>query len=250
MSGQDKDKRYRILQHNLLRMTRLLAKPDRKKKLAIQFPEAEEAPEEIDPFSPDYVEPSRVSEETAYDGKKKGKAAVICWDLGHNPTGRAIVLYDLLKKEWDVDLIGPLWTGFGGEIWPPIQKSDRKIRSLVCETLNEFWPAANAFAETNAYDLIVVCKPRAPSLALGALIKKHSQCPMVLDVDDLELTFADSDKPVSEADIKKHLTDAFRLPYESMAIRYCDKLVSDADSIIVSNVENQNLMNRFESIHL
>ena len=32
--------------------------------------------------------------------KKKGKAAVVSWDLGHNPAGRALVLYRLLEKDW------------------------------------------------------------------------------------------------------------------------------------------------------
>ena len=30
--------------------------------------------------------------------RKRGRAAVVSWDLGHNPAGRAYVLYQLLKQ--------------------------------------------------------------------------------------------------------------------------------------------------------
>jgi len=236
--SRDVNPRIRMLQHNLLRLKNQLDRSDKAVADAADLSGSSDVLDVIaddsrlDPFSPDYMLTGDASEAT----KKRGRAAVICWDLGHNPVGRAIVLYDLLREDWDVELIGPLWSRFGGEVWSPIVDSDRIVRSLVCESLEEFYPAAVAFAETNFYDLVVVSKPRAPSLALGAIIKQNSKCPMVLDVDDLELSFADSEDSVSEAQIKKNLVLTFKEPYESMAIRYCDPLIKDADSVTVSNI--------------
>lgn len=231
MSNESQSKRIQMLRHNLRRLSKLLDRPNMD-----AIPEFE-IPDEIeedgrDPFSADFVEPDIPKE----DRVKKGRAAIVCWDLAHNPAGRAIVLYDLLERDWEVELIGPVWSQFGGKVWPPIAKSSRKIRTFPCDSLAEFLPAAQTFAETNPYDLIVVSKPRAPALALGAMIKKQHGCPMVLDVDDLELSFADSEDSVTEADIKKNLVEAFEYPFDSMAIRYCDKLIAEADSVTVSNI--------------
>ncbi len=224
-------KRIRMLQHNLRRLAKMMDKPNLDVIEAFEIPE-DLMSEERDPFSPDFVDPDTAKDEHS----KQGRAAIICWDLCHNPAGRAIVLYDLLARDWDVELVGPLWSQFGGKIWDPIAKSGRKFRTLACETLEEFYPAAQGFAETNPYDLVIISKPRAPALALGAMIKKYHGCPIVLDVDDLELSFADSMDEVSETEIKKNLLEAFRLPFESLATRYCDKLIPEADSLTVSNI--------------
>lgn len=223
--------RIRMLQHNLRRLAKMLDKPNLDIIPEFEIPEALET-DERDPFSADFVDPDIATESRA----KQGRAAIICWDLCHNPAGRAIVLYDLLARDWDVELVGPLWKQFGGQIWSPIAKSGRKFRTIACETLEEFYPAAQGFAETNPYDLVIISKPRAPALAMGAMIKKFHGCPMVLDVDDLELSFADSIDEVTEAEIKKNPLEAFRIPFESLATRYCDNLIGEADSLTVSNI--------------
>lgn len=232
MSDMKDTGRIRMLQHNLRRLTKMLDKSSFDVIPEFEIPE-DVIVDERDPFSPDFVDPDVQNETRA---QKKGRAAIVCWDLSHNPAGRAIVLYDLLARDWDVELIGPVWSQFGGKVWTPIAKSNRKIRSFNCESLTDFLPAAQAFAETNPYDLVVVSKPRAPSLALGAMLKKFHGSPMVLDVDDLELSFADSQDPVTEAEIKKNLTEAFEIPFESLSTRYCDKLIGEADSVTVSNI--------------
>jgi len=192
-------------------------------------PEAEDI--ELDPFSPEAIAAdAEAAQATGAPAiAKKGRAAIIGWDLGHNPAGRAIVLYDLLERDWDVELIGPGWSKFGGKGWPPIANSKRVIRTLVCDTLEEFYPAATAFAETHPYD-------RLPSMALGAMIKKNSACPMVLDIDDLELSFTDKTEPLDKETFSKDLVAALSEPYESLATRYCDNLIADCDALTVSNI--------------
>ena len=235
VSDPQNSDRIRMLQHNLRRLSKMLDKPNLDIVPEFELPE-EDIEDLRDPFSADFVDPDVPSEQGR---QKKGKAAIIAWDLSHNPAGRAIVLYDLLARDWDVELIGPVWSQFGGKVWTPIAQSKRQIRTFNCESLRDFFPAAQAFAETNPYDLIVVSKPRAPALALGAMLKKNHGCPMVLDVDDLELSFADSEDPVSEAEIKKNLVEAFEIPFESLATRYCDSLINEADSVTVSNIALQ-----------
>jgi glycosyltransferase involved in cell wall biosynthesis len=169
-------------------------------------------------------------------GAKRGRAAVVCWDLGHNPAGRAMVLYDLLARDWDVELIGPLWKRFGEEVWKPIAEGQRKVRTFPCETLEQFFPAALTLAENADYSLVVVCKPRLPALFLGAMIKKRIGCPLVLDVDDFELSFFHNETTASLDDLETALPEALLEPYEELATRTCDGLIRDADAVTVSNV--------------
>ncbi len=173
---------------------------------------------------------------------KRGRVAVVSWDLGHNPVGRAMVIYDLLERDWEVELVGPLWSRFGGKLWGPIADSPRKVRGFACETLEEFWPAALAFASAADYDLVVVCKPRLPALLIGALLKRSCACPLVLDVDDFELSFFKDETTATLDALDEAGHDALREPYGELATRACDGVIRDADALVVSNVA---LRNRF-----
>ncbi|MGQ7845723.1 glycosyltransferase family 4 protein [Granulosicoccus sp. 3-233] len=168
--------------------------------------------------------------------KKRGRAAVVSWDLAHNPAGRAYVLYQLLKKDWNVDLIGPMWPRYGTSLWGPLANADMRIRSFHCADISEFVPKAEALAAGQHYDIVYVCKPRLPSLYLGALIKEACDCPLVLDVDDFELSFFRNEEYASVDDLKSDLHAALHLPFEELGTRYAQTLIPAADAITVSNV--------------
>ncbi len=167
---------------------------------------------------------------------KRPKAAVVCWDLGHNPAGRAMVLHDLLERDYDVDIVGPIWSRFGQQVWAPIRNSTRKVRSFPCNRFEDFWPKAVALAADAEYDLVVVCKPQLPGLLLGAMIKKSCNCPLVLDIDDFELSFCANETPATLDELQAAGPDALSEPYLELAARACDGLVQDADARIVSNI--------------
>lgn len=169
-------------------------------------------------------------------GKKRGKAAVVTWDLGHNPVGRAFVLYQLLEQDWDVDLVGPLWSRYGGELWEPLRGRDLNVRTFHCTNFSDFMPNAEALAATEHYDLVVVCKPRLPSLYLGALLKEAGGCPLVLDVDDCELSFFSDETTASVDDLKSDIHRALYEPYEELSTRYAQSLIETADAVTVSNI--------------
>ncbi|MFK7993422.1 MAG: glycosyltransferase family 4 protein [Granulosicoccus sp.] len=168
--------------------------------------------------------------------KKRGRAAVVSWDLGHNPAGRAYVLYELLRKDWNVDLVGPMWSRYGTQIWGPLQDTELRVRSFRCSNISEFLPKAEALAAGQRYDVVYVCKPRLPSIYLGALIKEASDCPLVLDVDDFELSFFKDETYASSSDLKADIHAALHEPFEELGTRYAQTLVPAADAVTVSNV--------------
>ena len=181
------------------------------------------------------VQQPLVSKRGAMRGKR-GRVAVVCWDLSHNPAGRAYVLYKLLEKEWNVDLVGPVWARYGDDLWKPLQDEDLRVRSFRCSTLNDFMPKAELLAASKVYDLVYVCKPRLPSMYLGTLIKQVSRCPMIVDVDDFELAFFENRTYANLSELEANASSALNEPYEEMATRYCQSLVAEADSITVSNI--------------
>jgi len=175
-------------------------------------------------------------EDTTTRKPVRGRAAVVAWDIGHNPVGRAYVLYRLLEKDWDVDLIGPSWSRYGDELWEPLRGENLQVRTFRCSTLVDFAPKAEVLAATRRYDVVYVCKPRLPSLYLGALIKDSSDCPMILDVDDFELSFFKNESFASMADIYPERQEALREPFEELGTRYAQSLIAAVDAVTVSNV--------------
>ena len=167
---------------------------------------------------------------------KRGRVAVVCWDLSHNPAGRAYVLYKLLEKEWNVDLVGPVWSRYGDDLWKPLQDEELKVRSFRCGTLKEFMPKAELLAASKVYDLVYVCKPRLPSMYIGTLIKQASRCPLIVDVDDFELAFFKNRNFANLDELEASASSALDEPFEELATRYCQSLVAEADSVTVSNI--------------
>ncbi len=117
------------------------------------------------------------------------KVAVVCWDVGHNPVGRAHVLYRLLQRDWQPELVGPGFRRFGDGLWPPLRDEDMVLRSFPAETLTDVWTKGALLALSHRYDLVVVSKPRLPGLLLGLLLAEQSRCPLIVDDDEAEHAF-------------------------------------------------------------
>lgn len=174
-------------------------------------------------------------------GHKK-KAAVIAWDMGHNPAGRAYLLADMVARHHNVELIGPMFSRYGGKLWGPIADSSMSIRAFKAERMRDLLEEARKIASSTVCDVVYVSKPRLPSLLLGALIKLANNCPMVVDVDDHELSFFPTHTPI---DFENFLAgaqsdpDAADTPYSELWTRLCETLVASADSVTVSNIALQ-----------
>ena len=118
------------------------------------------------------------------------RAAVICWDLAHNPAGRAYVLVQvLLRLGYQVDLVGPLHPRFGTRLWQPLE--EEKGFRVIAEPVGSF-QELKAFSERllgERWQVIHICKPRWPALYLGWRIAVHAPTQVILDIDDLETSF-------------------------------------------------------------
>ena len=100
-----------------------------------------------------------------------------------------MMLADLHLEAMEVDLIGPLWSRYADKLWSPIETGGYSTVTFTCDRMVDFVPKAYAVAARRRYDLVHVCKPRLPGLALGSMIARASRCPMIVDIDDDELAF-------------------------------------------------------------
>lgn len=120
---------------------------------------------------------------------QSGSVAITCWDGGHNPVGRAMVLHDCVAKRRPVVLFAYLFAEYGGKIWPPIE-GEMFNRVLIP------WDRRATYIEyirslDIEFSTVWMCKPRLPTFELAANISgKHSR--FLLDHDDNELHFSRS----------------------------------------------------------
>ena len=180
----------------------------------------------------------------------KSRMAVICCSLGQNALGRAYTIGEVASREFHVELVGTLIPQRGGELWAPMRDAALPIRGFVASNVRSYLSALRALSNAEAFDVVYVSKPRFTSLLLGMILSVRNKCPLILDIDDLELAFLRNQAPLT----LEQLTEGLRSkaaeidnPTGEIWTRYCDTLVREADAITVCN---EQLRRRFGGIVL
>ena len=191
-------------------------------------------------------EPQSGGSQSAARGKSVGSEAkpritVIAWDLGHNPLGRTYLLADVLRHDYDVELIGANFPRFGNEVWEPLRNCSRvTIKSFPGGNFPEHFKRMEDIAQQIEGDVIYVSKPRLPSLELAVLAKLHRNRPVILDVDDYEPGFFKNREPLTLKQVKtKRRKPDFIFPHDEIWTRYGETLIPMFDQVTVSNEELQ-----------
>jgi glycosyltransferase involved in cell wall biosynthesis len=175
-------------------------------------------------------------------GGGRPKVAVIAWEVGHNPLGRAYVMADMLRDRYDVEIWGAQFERYGREVWEPLRHSSIPIRTFPGVELPGHVDAMATAAQAIDADVVWVSKPRFPSLALGIMAAQRTGAPLVLDVDDHELTFFDVDSGLAAEDLRRTGATAdtdLRLPFGRTWTQLCDGLIPHVDHVTVSNAALQ-----------
>ena len=175
-------------------------------------------------------------------GRKAAKISIIAWDMAHNSLGRAYLLADLLRSDYDVEIVGALFPQFGTELWGPLRECSRvPLKYFAGGDFPDHLARMEAVSKQIGGDILYVSKPRLPSVELAILAKMHRNRPIVLDVDDYEPSFFANTGPLTlqEATGKQRQRDCKR-PQAETWTRYCESLIPLFDEITVSNEELQN----------
>jgi glycosyltransferase involved in cell wall biosynthesis len=163
------------------------------------------------------------------------RIAVLAWDVGHNPLGRAHTMADILRDHAEVSIWGTSFERYGSGLWPPLRGTDIPVHAIRGLDLPELLDALDELARRIDVDAVWVSKPRFPSLALGVLVKRHHGCPLIVDVDDHEQAFFGIDSPLDPASLWDLDRDELRIPYGEAWTRACESVIGHADLLTVSN---------------
>ncbi len=117
------------------------------------------------------------------------RVTVVAWDMAHNGVIRAYYLADMLRRHYDVTLIGANFPHHGTRIWEPIRSGDVRMRSFPGDRLPGFVERAERAVHGIQTDLVYACKARLPSLLVAMLLKHIHGVPVIVDVDERELSF-------------------------------------------------------------
>jgi len=141
-----------------------------------------------------------------------GAIGICCWDGGHNPIGRAKVLYDIATTKRPAVLLSFLFEEFGNHLWPPLENSPFPYLGIPWGRRHSLEFFLNNSGIT--FDTLWLCKPRFPTFELAAYFS-HPETKLILDMDDNEAHFASS-----EAALKK----PYGMPGVGMAHRLTEKI--------------------------
>lgn len=164
---------------------------------------------------------------------------VVAWDVGHNPLGRAYMLADVLKRVVrHCVLVGFQFPRYGTAVWEPVRNASLPIIAIPGVNLPQFYDRLQAISHRIRPDVTIACKPRLPSVQLGMMLRERCNCPLVIDIDDHELTFFDTQNELHLSDLASMPSGGaaqHREPYSEFWTRLSQDLCRSADEIIVSN---------------
>lgn len=168
-------------------------------------------------------------------------ALVITWDVGHNPLGRSYMLAEVLDRVVrNVVIAGFQFPRYGTDIWEPVREGLLPVIALPGRNFPEFADAMEDLAQRIRPDVVIACKSRLPSVQLGVLIKEKFGCPLVLDIDDHEMSFFKGADEVSLQQLAA-MPDGSAAgelePYSALWTGLAQHMRKYADEILVSNVE-------------
>lgn len=172
--------------------------------------------------------------------KTRTKISVLAWDVGHNPMGRAYLLAEVLRRKFDVEIVGARFPRYGTEVWEPTRNGEVAVADFPGREFPLHFAGMEEMAKRIDGDVILVSKPRLPSYELGILTKQFDNRPLILDVDDHELAFFQENESLTLKEAAALEEDrGFLTPYEKVWTRYCEGIIPLADGLTVSNSELQ-----------
>lgn len=171
-------------------------------------------------------------------------------DLNGGATTRAYLLAQVLQKMGHgVKLYGLV---FGERIYPP-PPADLEVFALPGGSYPQIIPHLKELLKEISGDLIYACKPCPTSLGLALIKRLQTGIPVLLDLDDWEMSWHGGDEWQYRPTIKQLARDilkpagALRNPHHPLYLQWSEKLISQADAL---TVDTKFLQYRFGGTYL
>lgn len=120
-------------------------------------------------------------------GNHLHRVGVCSWDLSHDVAERAYTLAQLYRKFAQVELIGSLFTQYGGQLWEGIQEMEIPCHTIRVKDDEQFIDQAVSMVLAHPYEVLHLSKPRMPNVIVGLLYKALWNTRVILDIDEEEL---------------------------------------------------------------
>lgn len=178
------------------------------------------------------------------------KISVVASDLSAGGALRAFLLAQVLKTlHYEVEVVG---FQFGKEFYalPP---GNLAVSAVPAGNYPGFFKVAQRLLQKINGDIIYAVKPKPTSFGLALLKKLQTQRPVILDMDDWEMSWFGGDEWQYHPSPKQLYRDIFkkqgqlREPDFALYIKWVENLVSHADAL---TVDTTFLQQRFGGIYL
>ncbi|MEP0915939.1 glycosyltransferase family 4 protein [Leptolyngbya sp. DQ-M1] len=178
------------------------------------------------------------------------KVSILTPNFSKGGVDRAYLLAQVLKKlNHEVEILGFL---FGEKIYPE-PPADLPIVCLPGCNYPQFFSSVGQLLDRIDGDLIYAVKPKPSSFGVGLLKKLKSRVPVLLDVDDWELSWTGGDQTRYRPNLKQFGRDilkpngVLRSPDHFLYLQWMERLVGYADAI---TIDTNFLQKRFGGTYL
>ncbi len=186
----------------------------------------------------------------------KLKISIIVSDLSTSGAGRwgggvrpFLLAQTLVKLGYEVEMLGVAF----GEVSSSIKNSELPIIAIPCKYHSGFLRATYKLINSIDGDIIYAVKLKPSSFGVALVKKLLSRRPLILDIDDWEMSWHEGDRFKYNLTPKKLFQDllksegALRHPDHPLYLQQIEKLSHYADKI---TIHNQFLQQRFGGIYI
>jgi len=179
------------------------------------------------------------------------KVSLVVSDLSGGGAVRAFLLCQVLKKlDYEVEIVGFL---FGKELYA-IPPDNIQIISIPGDKYPKFIGCVRTALKQINGDIIYAVKPKPTSFGLSLIKKMQTQLPVIVDMDDWELSWYGGDEwKYNPPSIKQLYRDIFkpngelRNPDHPLYLTWVEKLLHQANAI---TIDTNFLQRRFGGVYL
>ncbi|HLO51744.1 MAG TPA: glycosyltransferase family 4 protein [Kamptonema sp.] len=178
------------------------------------------------------------------------KVSLVVSDLSGGGTIRAFIIAQaLLQLNYEVEVVG---FQFGKEFYT-IPPRNIPVSSVPGRNYPEFLGTAQQLLKRINGDIIYAVKPKPTNFGLSLLKKLQNHSPVILDIDDWELSWHGGDEWKYRPTLKQFYRDIFKKngqlkePDHPLYIKWMESLISHADAITITT---NFLKKRFGGIYL
>ena len=178
------------------------------------------------------------------------KVSLVVSDLSGGGAIRAFLLAQvLIELKYEVEVVG---FQFGKELYA-IPPKNIPVFAIPGKNYPGFLIDAQKVLKKIDGDIIYAVKPKPTSFGLSLLKKLDTRRPVILDIDDWELSWFGGDEWKYRPDFKQLYRDIFkqngelRKPDHPLYIQWMESLVSRADAV---TVDTEFLKQRFGGVYL